>query len=126
MVSAGLWIPILNASVSDVGEICTQQFRTYAGAPKLFPENNIALQPTLDIQYLVAGGPKHIYIRTMDQSDLGWVVEAYMDSDLASDSDIERKLFKASQEAQQTVKRKQAESAASAVAKGRTISSGEL
>ena len=54
--SAGLWFPILNASVSDAGEICTKQFKTYAGAPKLFPENNNALRPTLDIQYLVAGG----------------------------------------------------------------------
>ena len=62
----------------------------------------------------------------MDQSDLGWVVKAYMDDDLASGSDDERKLFKASQEAQQTVKRKQAESAVSAAAKGRAIPSGEL
>ena len=65
----------------------------------------------------------------MDQSDLGWVVvEVYMDDDLASDSDDMRKLFKASQETQQTVKRKQlqAESAASAVAKRMAIISGEL
>ena len=62
----------------------------------------------------------------MDQSDLGWVVEAYMDNELASDSDDERKLFKASQEAQQTVKRNQTESAAAAVAKGRAIPSREL
>ena len=57
------------------------------------------------------------HISTIDQSDLGWVmVEAYMDDELASDSDDERKLFKASQEAQQTVKRNWAESAAAAVA----------
>ena len=64
MVSAGLWFPILNTSVSDAGAICSYpdsvQFRTctygsMAGAPKLFPENYNALQLTLDIQYLIAG-----------------------------------------------------------------------
>ena len=66
------------------------------------------------------------HIRIADRSDLGWaVVEAYMDDELASDSDDERKLFKASREAQQTVKRKRAESAAAAAAKRRAIPSGE-
>ena len=47
-----------------------------------------------------------------------------MDDELASDSDDKRKLFKASREAQQTVKRKRAESAAAA--KRRAVPSGEL
>ena len=43
------------------------------------------------------------HIRITDWSDLGWaVVEAYMDDELVSNSDDERKLYKASQEAQQT------------------------
>ena len=49
-----------------------------------------------------------------------------MDDEFASDSDDERKLFKASREAQQTVKRKRAESAAAAEAKRRDVPSGEL
>ena len=66
------------------------------------------------------------HIRITDRSDLGWaVVEAYMDDELASDSDDERKLFKASREAQQVVKRKRAKSTAAAVAKRRAVSSGE-
>ena len=60
------------------------------------------------------------HIRIADRSDLGWaVVQGYMDDELASDSDDERKLFKASREAQQTVKRKRAESAAAAATKRR-------
>ena len=54
------------------------------------------------------------------------VVEVYMDDELASDSDDERKLFKASREAQQTVKRKRAESAAAVAAKRRAVPSREL
>ena len=64
------------------------------------------------------------HIRIADRLDLGWaVVQAYMDDELASDSDDERKLFKASQEAQQTVKRKRAESAAAAATKRRAVPS---
>ena len=48
-----------------------------------------------------------------------------MDNELASGSDGERKLFKASREAQQVVKRKRAELAAVAEAKRRAVSSGE-
>ena len=60
-------------------------------------------------------GIRQKHIRIADRSDLGWaVVEAYMDDELASNSDDERKLFKASREAQQTVKRKRAELAAAA------------
>ena len=55
------------------------------------------------------------HIRIADRSDLGWaVVEANMDDELVSDSDDERKLYKANREAQQTVKRKRANSAATA------------
>ena len=49
-----------------------------------------------------------------------------MDDELVSDSDDKRKLFKAIREAQQTVKRKRAESSAAVVAKKRAIPSGEL
>ena len=67
------------------------------------------------------------HIRIAGRSDLGWaVVEAYLDDELASNSDNESKLFKASQEAQQMVKRKRAELAAAAAAKRRAIPSGEL
>ena len=48
-----------------------------------------------------------------------------MDNELASDSDDERKLFKASWEAQQVVKRKQAKSAAVTAAKRRAVPTGE-
>ena len=65
------------------------------------------------------------HIRIVDRSDLGWaVVEAYMDDKLASNLDNERKLFKASREVQQTVKRKQAKSAAAAAAKRRLCWAG--
>ena len=61
----------------------------------------------------VAVRQKHI--RIADRSDSGWaVVEANMDDELASDSDDERKLYKANREAQQTVKWKIANSAATA------------
>ena len=51
-------------------------------------------------------------IRIADRSDLGWaVIEACMDNELTSDSDDDRKLYKANHEAQQTVKRKRADSA---------------
>ena len=49
-----------------------------------------------------------------------------MDDELASDSDDERKLFKASRAAQKTVKRKRAESAAVAAAKRKAVLIGEL
>ena len=63
-------------------------------------------------------GIRQKHIRIADRSDLGWaVVEAYMDD--------ESKLFKASREAQQTVKTKRAESAAAAAAKRRAVPSGE-
>ena len=48
-----------------------------------------------------------------------------MDNELISDLNDEKKLFKASREAQQSVKRKQAESAAAAVAKTRAVPSEE-
>ena len=61
----------------------------------------------------IAVRQKHIKIA--DRSDLGWaVVEAYMDDELVLDSDDERRLYKANREAQQTVKRKKANSAATA------------
>ena len=61
----------------------------------------------------IAVRQKHIKIA--DRSDLGWaVVEAYMDDELASDSDDERRLYKANREAQQSIKRKRSESAAAA------------
>ena len=67
------------------------------------------------------------HIRIADRSDLGWaVVEVYTDDEFASNSDDERKLFKASREAQQMVKRKRVESAAVAAAKRKAIPSGEL
>ena len=61
----------------------------------------------------IAVRQKHIKIA--DRSDLGWaVVEAHMDDELASHSDDERRLYKANREAQQAVKRKKADSAATA------------
>ena len=48
-----------------------------------------------------------------------------MDDELASNLDNERKLYKASQEAQQAVKRKCAELAVAVVAKSRAIPSAE-
>ena len=66
----------------------------------------------------IAVRQKHIKIA--NRSDLGWaVIEAYMD-ELASDSDDERRLYKANREAQQAVKRKKTDSAATA-AKRRVV-----
>ena len=67
------------------------------------------------------------YIRIADRSDLGWaVVEAYMDDELALDSDNERRLYKANREAQQTVKRKKADPAAAAAKRRAATASVEL
>ena len=61
----------------------------------------------------IAVRQKHIKIA--DRFDLGWaVIEAYMDDELASDSDDKRRMYKANREAQQSMKRKRSESAAAA------------
>ena len=64
------------------------------------------------------------HIKIADRLDLEWaVVKAYMDDELTSDIDNEKKLYKANHETHQAVKKKRAESAAAAVKKRATETS---
>ena len=63
------------------------------------------------------------HIKIADRSDLGWaVVAAYEDDELASNSDDEKRIYKAEREAERLSKRKQA--ASLAAARGSTQATG--
>ena len=105
---------LFNSSVEDHLESAKKELA------KLTPENDVQTATVKRVKTCLDEGTKAIevrqkHIKIADRSELGWaVVAAYEDDELASDSEDEKRIYKAEREAERLSKRNRAWSSAAA------------